>query len=70
MAPTNAKRRADPTMRYIARKDLWDAIARQCGISPRSVRMWKRVPWQRVIDVERATGRNRHLIRPDLHPTN
>jgi hypothetical protein len=57
-------------MRYIAKKNLWDAIARQCGISPRAVRSWKRVPRQRVVAVERATGRSRHLIRRDLHPTN
>lgn len=55
-------------MRWIAKKNLFDAIARQCGISPRAVRSWDRVPWMRVIDVERATGRPRHKIRPDLHP--
>jgi hypothetical protein len=63
----NAQRR-DATMRYIARKDLWDAVARECHLSPRSVRLWKRVPWKQVIAVERAIGRKRHLIRPDLHP--
>lgn len=63
-------RRDDPTMRYIAKKKLWDAIALQCGISPRAVRSWKRVPPLRVIAVEKAIGRPRHLIRPDLHPTN
>jgi hypothetical protein len=64
-----SKRRDDPTMRWIERKQLFAAIALQCGISPASVRAWKRVPPLRVIDVERATGRPRHLIRPDLHPT-
>ena len=63
------KRREDPTMRWIERKQLFAAIALQCGISPASVRAWKRVPGARVIAVERATGRKRHLIRPDLHPT-
>lgn len=69
MPSTNGKRK-DATMRYIAKKDLWEAVAVQCGISPRSVRSWRRVPWTRVIAVERATGRSRHLIRPDLHPIN
>ena len=69
MAAINAKRRDDPTMRYIAKYDLWEAVALQCGISARSVRMWKRVPWKQVIAVERCIGRKRHLIRPDLHPT-
>jgi hypothetical protein len=62
------KKRGDPTMRYIEKKQLWDAIALQCGISPVAVRQWERVPWKRVLDVERATGRARHLIRPDIYP--
>ncbi len=55
-------------MRYIERKHLWDAVALQCGISSWAVRKWQRVPEKRVLDVERATGRSRHLIRPDLYP--
>lgn len=62
-------RERDATMRWIAKKNLWHAIAIQCGISPASVKAWKRVPPLRVIAVERATGRPRHKIRPDLHPT-
>ena len=63
-----AERYGDQTMRYIARNDLWDAIALQCGISRTAVRLWRRVPPLRVLDVERATGRPRRLIRPDLYP--
>lgn len=61
-------RYTDKTMRYIARNDLWDAIALQCGISRTAVRSWKQVPPLRVLAVERATGRPRWLIRPDLYP--
>lgn len=59
--------RKDPTMRYIANKQLWDAIATQCGITPSAVRAWRRVPVDRVHDVEAATGRRRSLIRPDIY---
>lgn len=62
------KARTDPTMRYIERKQLWHAVALQCGISPSAVRQWERVPPTRVLDVERATGRSRHLIRSDIYP--
>jgi hypothetical protein len=59
-------RERDATMRYIAKKNLWSAIALQCQISESAVRAWTRVPKARVDDVCRATGRSLHLIRPDL----
>jgi hypothetical protein len=69
-----AYQRKDPTMRFIAKKHLWDAIAKQCGITPSAVRLWRRVPIERVCDVESAIGRPRELIRPDIYrrkrPTN
>lgn len=55
----------DATMRYIARKRLWNAVAAQCGITPGAVRLWSRVPLDRVRDVEKAIGRPPRLIRPD-----
>ncbi len=60
----------DATMRYIARKGLWNAVAAQCGITAGAVRLWIRVPPTRVRDVERAIGRPRRLIRPDLYAEN
>lgn len=57
----------DATMRFIARKGLFDAVAAQCGITPGAVRLWEKVPPLRVKDVERAIGRPRRLIRPDLY---
>lgn len=65
---TKTRPARDATMRFIARNDLWDAVAVQCQITPNAVRQWKRVPEARVIEVERAIGRNRRLIRPDLFP--
>lgn len=35
-------------------------------ISPQAVSQWKRVPAERVADVERATGVARHRLRPDI----
>lgn len=55
----------DATMRFIAKRSLWDAVAAQCGITSGAVRLWSRVPLERVRDVEKAIGRPRRLIRPD-----
>jgi DNA-binding transcriptional regulator YdaS (Cro superfamily) len=45
-------------------------LARALGdISPQAVSQWKRVPSERVIDVERVTGVSRRELRPDLYPT-
>ena len=42
-------------------------LARQLGISQPSVSNWMRVPAERVISVEVATGVNRAVLRPDLY---
>jgi hypothetical protein len=54
-------------MRYIAKKKLWAAVAAECQIRPGAVRLWRKVPPLRVLGVERAIGRPRRLIRPDLY---
>lgn len=38
-------------------------------LSPQAISQWKRVPAERVIEVERVTGISRHELRPDLYPT-
>src|SRR5262249_3805809 len=43
------------------------ALARKLGISQPSVSNWARVPAERVISVEAATGVNRAILRPDLY---
>ena len=58
----------DATLRFIAKHKLWNAIAAECCIKPGAVRLWRKVPPLRVLAVERATGRPRHLIRPDIYP--
>lgn len=42
-------------------------LAKTLGqISSQAVSQWLRVPPERVLDVERATGLSRHLLRPDV----
>jgi TorA maturation chaperone TorD len=41
--------------------------ARQIGISQPSVSNWSRVPAERVVAVETATGVDRSVLRPDLY---
>jgi DNA-binding transcriptional regulator YdaS (Cro superfamily) len=45
-------------------------LARRLGIRPQSVQQWvqaRRIPAERVVDVEKATGVPRSLLRPDLY---
>jgi len=42
-------------------------LARQIGISQPSVSNWTRVPAERVVAVETATGIDRKILRPDLY---
>jgi TorA maturation chaperone TorD len=42
-------------------------LARRLGISQPSVSNWQRVPAERVLDVESATGVERIVLRPDLY---
>ena len=44
-------------------------LARQIGISQPSVSNWIRVPAERVVSVETATGVDRATLRPDLYGT-
>jgi DNA-binding transcriptional regulator YdaS (Cro superfamily) len=44
-------------------------LAERCNVTPQAVNQWvkkKRVPPERVIDVETATGVSRHVLRPDV----
>ena len=42
-------------------------LARRLGISQPSVSNWARVPAERVLAVEAATGVRREVLRPDLY---
>jgi len=43
-------------------------IARELGITFPAVLKWRRVPAERLPEVERATGIPRHELRPDICP--
>ena len=43
-------------------------LAALLKIRPQSFYSWKKVPAERVLDIERFTGVPRYEIRPDLYP--
>ena len=44
------------------------SLARELGIKHTAFYSWKRVPAERVLEIERVTGIGRHELRPDLFP--
>jgi DNA-binding transcriptional regulator YdaS (Cro superfamily) len=42
------------------------ALARALGIKPQAVSQWTKIPTERILDVERATGIARAELRPEL----
>ena len=61
------------TMNLILKKILKDiggprALSRKLSISHQSICKWERVPAERVMAVEAATGIPRSVIRPDIYP--
>lgn len=43
------------------------ALARLLGnVSSQAVSQWKRIPAERILEVERITGISRHDLRPDI----
>jgi len=45
-------------------------LAKRLNVSPQAISKWKRtrIPAERVLQVEAATGVSRHDLRPDLYP--
>ena len=43
-------------------------LARELEINPSAMAQWDRIPAERVISVENATGIPRQDLRPDLYP--
>ena len=41
-------------------------LARRLDVSRSAISQWRTVPLSRVLDVERATGVPRYVLRPDL----
>jgi len=42
-------------------------LARRLGISPSSILEWRRIPSDRILQVESVTGISRKKLRPDLY---
>lgn len=49
-----------------AKRGLIAHIARELKILPQAIHQWRQVPLDRVIEVEKATGIHRSLLRPDF----
>jgi len=45
-------------------------LARLMGVKHPTFYRWKKVPPQRVMQLENVTGISRHRLRPDLYPAN
>ena len=60
----------DSFSRAIAAAGSQQTLARALGITQQALSQWKRrrIPAERVLDVERITGVPRHDLRPDIYP--
>ncbi len=43
-------------------------LSKILGVTSQAISQWKRIPAERVLDIERATGVSRHELRPDIYP--
>ena len=60
--------RSDPGLkRAIAAAGSIRALARALGMCHATLNKWKRIPAQRILDVERVTGVDRAELRPELY---
>jgi DNA-binding transcriptional regulator YdaS (Cro superfamily) len=45
------------------------ALAALMGVTPQAITKWrKKIPAERVLQIEKATGVSLHDLRPDLYP--
>jgi DNA-binding transcriptional regulator YdaS (Cro superfamily) len=42
-------------------------FAKKIGVSRQVIYLWDKIPAERVVDVEKATGIPREMLRPDLY---
>lgn len=54
----------------IARGIKQSELARRLGVNKSTIALWslRRVPAERVLEVEKITGVARHDLRPDIYP--
>ncbi|MFT8896300.1 MAG: Cro/CI family transcriptional regulator [Acetobacter sp.] len=56
----------DPLKDVIAKVGGVVELARSLNISSQAVSQWKKVPLSRIIEVEKITGIDREMLRPEL----
>jgi DNA-binding transcriptional regulator YdaS (Cro superfamily) len=44
------------------------SLAGELGISRQAIYQWRRIPAERIVEIEKLTGVPRHELRPDLYP--
>jgi DNA-binding transcriptional regulator YdaS (Cro superfamily) len=65
----NRRERSDKGLSAaIDRAESMTRLAESVGVSLSALSQWNRVPAERVLRVEQATGVPRHKLRPDLYP--
>lgn len=57
----------NPTAAAIAKLGGPSAAGRALGISSQAVGQWRRIPPERVLQIEQLTGISRHDLRPDIY---
>ena len=60
-----------PLNRLLEEKGLrLSDLARKLGVNKSSVTLWglRRIPAERVLEIEKFTGIPRHELRPDIYP--
>lgn len=60
-----------PIARAVRAAGGQQALADKCGVKYQAVQKWlrlNRVPAERVLTIEEATGISRHDLRPDIYP--
>ncbi len=60
-----------PIQAYLSAHGAMARLAKACGVTHTAVWQWRRndrVPAERVLQVEKATGIPRHVLRGDLYP--
>lgn len=53
---------------FRSERGLRPKVAKALKITHGAVSQWKRVPAERVLEVEAVLGISRHRLRPDLYP--
>jgi len=57
----------DGLKKAVSSKGSIAALARALGITRAAICQWRKIPAERVIEIERVTGVPRHELRPDLY---